>query len=118
MLKTIVEDYISAALEHAVVAKDDAGFVSAYVEGFPGVRAHGDDSHACYRALWDQLESWVKAWLDGGYDLPAFNGIDLNTAGAQVLASYHDHRKPDVGLQELNLSGDAFLSSLDEILAV
>jgi hypothetical protein len=111
-LLTIVDDYIAAAIRHARVWVDEEGFVVAHLEGHPGVRAHGDDVRACRVALSRETDQWIRTWLANGYDLPIFDGIDLNGADADVLARYRRYTEGhDPALDDV-LSEEEFLAEL------
>jgi predicted RNase H-like HicB family nuclease len=90
-LITIVESYIFAALERALADSLEDGTVVATIPDFPGVIAYGADTHECARELYRLVEDTVRAWLANGYHVPILDGIDLNSAKGQVLASYHQH---------------------------
>lgn len=87
-LPTIVEEYIVAAIKHAVAEFSDDGTVSAYVSEFPGVVAFGADVHECARNLYAHLEEWARTAVTHGYPLPVLDGIDPTTDTSGVLASY------------------------------
>ncbi len=88
-LLTIVEDYVMAAIRRAKFEQFGNGMVGATVPGCPGVVAFGADIHECARDLYIRLEDWVRVSLAAGRALPVIDGIDLNSEGAKLLASYH-----------------------------
>jgi hypothetical protein len=90
-LLTIVEHYITAAMNRAVPERLEDGTVAATVPECPGVIAFGADNHACATELYARLEDCVKVSLAAGQVLPVIDGIDLNTEAGQILAPYHDH---------------------------
>jgi predicted RNase H-like HicB family nuclease len=88
-LTTIVEDYVIAALRHAVPETDADGTVGAWIPEIPGLVAFGADVHECARNLYGLLEEWVRTSLAAEHEMPVIDGIDLNTEAGQALASYH-----------------------------
>lgn len=88
-LLTIVEHYVTAAMERAVTEQLEDGTIVATVPGCPGVIAFGADAHECAAALYPRLIDWVKVNLAAGHALPVFAGIDLNTESGQILSTYH-----------------------------
>ena len=88
-LTTIVEDYVVAALRHAVPETDEDGTVGAWIPEIPGLVAFGADVHECARNLYGLLEEWVRERLVVGDEMPVIDGIDLNSGAGQTLASYH-----------------------------
>ncbi len=92
LLRTIVEDYVTAALSQAVVEKLEDGTLAAYVPECKGVLAFGADHHECAAELYRRLEDWIKVWLTRGYKLPIIDGLDLNQDPQSILGTYHpDH---------------------------
>lgn len=88
-LLTIVEAYINAALERAVVEEVEDGMVGAYVPGCPGIVAYGVDVHECTVDLYRLLEEWIQVSLVQGQPLPVIGGIDLNSEASRILTTYH-----------------------------
>lgn len=88
-LLTVVEHYLFAALNIAVVETDDDGTLGAFVPACPGVLAFGADAHECALNLYRELEEWVRVSLERGYDVPEIAGINLNHDTARILATYH-----------------------------
>jgi hypothetical protein len=119
-LLTIIDDYITAVLRHAIVKlpEDQSGeqFVEAEVEGYPMIRAHGDTVEACRDALAEVIEDWVRKWLRQGHDLPLVEGIDLNSVGARVLERYHRYvYRPTPGLERVFQSEGEFIAHLEQL---
>ena len=114
-LRTVLEDYVQAALDHAVVSRDEGGVIEAHIDGFPAVRAYGDDTHECYRSLWKITEEWSRLWLQKGFRLPEFDGIDLNARREDVLKTYAE--SAGIGAPTENHFDDevAFFSALDQL---
>jgi predicted RNase H-like HicB family nuclease len=88
-LTTIVEDYVVAALRHAVPETDEDGTFGAWIPEIPGLVAFGADVHECARNLYGLLEEWVRERLVVGDEMPVIDGIDLNSEAGQTRASYH-----------------------------
>lgn len=88
-LLTIVEHYLFAALNMAVVETDDDGTLGAFIPICPGVVAFGADAHECALNLYRELEEWVRVSLEKGYDLPEIADINLNHDAARILTTYH-----------------------------
>jgi len=88
-LRTVVEDYVNAALRSAVVETLDDGTLAAYVPLCKGVLAFGADVHECAVELYRRLEDWVKASLARGDTLPVIDAIDLNIEARRLLVTYH-----------------------------
>jgi len=88
-LRTIVEDFVIAAMRSAAAESFEDGSVAATVPGCPGVITYGADQHECATELYARLETWVKLSLAASYTLPVIDGIDLNSQAGQVLATYH-----------------------------
>jgi predicted RNase H-like HicB family nuclease len=110
---TIVDDYIQAALHNAVAFEDDDGFLVAYLEVEPGIRAHGDTLEACRDALVLEIEDWVRKWLRNKSPLPVLDGIDLTSADSHVLEKYHRYsREPADGLEADYAGEKSFIASL------
>jgi hypothetical protein len=86
---TIVEAYVSAAMERARVEEQEDGTVAAYVPECKGVLAFGDDVHGCAADLYCRVEDWVRVSLERGNLLPVIGGIDLNPQARHILATYH-----------------------------
>jgi hypothetical protein len=95
-LRTIVEDYIIAAMKRASYEPMQEGIMGASVPGCPGVLAFGADIHACAAALYVRLEDWIRVSLENGQQLPVIDEIDLNSEMGQLLASYHGGSEPSV----------------------
>jgi hypothetical protein len=118
-LVTIVEDYVAAALRHAVVEQYDNGMLAATVPG-SGVVATGADPHECAADLYRRLEEWIYTALTQGWHVPVFDGIDLNADPERVLATYRaprmeqtSHRQLFEDEQELEAEFDRVDQSLD-----
>ena len=92
---TVVEDYIFAALRQAIRHDLEDGTVAGTIPQFPGLIAYGADVHECSRELYRLLEETVRVWLTKGYTVPIIEDIDLNSAKAQVLATYHVSPRED-----------------------
>lgn len=92
ILLTIVEDYVLAALKHAVPEELEDGTIAATVPDAPGVIAFGADRHDCARDLFGRIEDWVRVSLTYGYQLPVLDGIDLNAESSSILATYGQSR--------------------------
>lgn len=93
-LPTVVEDYVIAAIKHAVAEFSDDGTVGAYVPEFPGIVAFGSDVHECARNLYLHVEEWVRTAISQGYSLPVLDGIDLDSDTGRILTSYHQTSEP------------------------
>ncbi len=89
-LLTIVDAYIHAAVKHAVIEHLDDGTVVATVPEAFGVVAFGADQLECGADLYARLEDWVSVSRSRGFNLPAIDGVDLNSVDGQALASYRD----------------------------
>lgn len=89
LLLTIVEAYVNAALERAVVENLEDGTVGAYIPDCPGILAFGSDVHECAVEMYRLLEDWVKVNLARGIRLPIIGGIDLNSDQNRTLATYN-----------------------------
>src|SRR5690349_18574292 len=109
-LVTIVEDYVYAAMKRAIVEEMENGTVVATVPGCPGIVASGADRRECAIDLFRRLEDWVQLWLRRGYQLPAFDGIDVNTTEARELAG-QSPTQPEPG------AGVLFFRDEDELEA-
>jgi hypothetical protein len=96
-IKTVVEDYLLAAMKRAEVARAKNGTLVLTVPEFPGVVACGANPPECLEDLYRRLERWVLASLAGGYTLPPMTTsegvIDLNTEENRALAAYHQQSK-------------------------
>jgi predicted RNase H-like HicB family nuclease len=87
-LPTVVEEYIIAAIRHAVPETDEDGTVGAYVPEIPGLVAFGGDVHECARNLYMHLEEWLRRALTEGWQLPVLDGVDLASMRGAALRSY------------------------------
>ncbi len=95
-LPTVVEEYVIAALKHAVAETDEDGVVGAHVPEIPGVLAFGADVHECARNLYIRLEEWVRRALAEDWEVPVLDGVDLSANRDAILAGY----RADAGSQE------------------
>lgn len=95
--KTIVDDYIWAAIARARHAWGEHGTLILTVPDFPGVVACGHDIPSAVEELSRLLERWVWMSYERGLVLPVLTTdegkVDLNTDDARTLIEYHDHSK-------------------------
>jgi hypothetical protein len=91
--KTVVEDYLLAAMKRAEGARAPNGTLILTVPDFPGTVASGAEPLEGLEDLYRRLEKWVLLSLERGYPLPPMptqgGVIDLNTEANRVLATYH-----------------------------
>lgn len=72
-----VEEYIFAALRHAVPEIEEDGTVGAWIPEIPGLLAFRADSRECARNLYGLLEEFVRERLATGDEMPVIDEIDL-----------------------------------------
>jgi hypothetical protein len=121
-IKTVVEDYLLAAMKRAEVARAKNGTLVLTVPEFPGTVACGADPLECLEDLYRRLEKWVLLSLARGYSLPpmpAQDGvIDLNTEDNRALAAYHKVSRAPKDAEEATYIGgpdelEAYFADLD-----
>ena len=92
-VKSIVDDYLFAAMVRAKGTRVENGTLVLTVPDFSGIVACGENARQAFDELYRLLDDWVRVSLEKGYPLPVLeteNGaIDLNTSDARVLAGYH-----------------------------
>lgn len=72
--------YIQAALKkaHYQLLPDGEGYYGA-IDGLQGVWAQADTLEACREDLRETLEEWIVLGLRMGHNLPAMDGVALET---------------------------------------
>jgi predicted RNase H-like HicB family nuclease len=121
LLPTVVEEYVIAALKHAVAETDEDGVVGAYVPEIPGVLAFGADVHECARNLYIRLEEWVRRALAEGWDVPVLDDLDLGSNREAILAGYRadaDSQKTSANFFENETALEEAFRHLDEVAAL
>ena len=78
VVRFILTDYVSQAMEHAVYDKLEDGTFAGRIPVCPGVIAFGTTLHKCETELRSTLEDWILVGLKLGHALPVIGGIDLN----------------------------------------
>ena len=91
---TIIEDYVLAAMKRAQYDESEGGGVMASVPGF-GFLTSGDDLHEAATDLYARLQAWVRNAISRGFELPALDGIDLNSNRANLLTTYRAAVEPE-----------------------
>jgi predicted RNase H-like HicB family nuclease len=93
-VKSIVDDYLFAAMLHAKGTRTEDGTLVLTVPDFPGIIACGADARQAFDELYRLLEDWIQVSLEKGYRLPTVKTdtgmIELNSANAQSLVTYHN----------------------------
>lgn len=97
-LPTVVEEYIIAAIKHAVPETLEDGTIGAYVPEIPGLVAFGADVHECACNLYVHLEELVRAAVAGGMEMPVLDGVKLDVDSLQLRASYSQDAEPDTSV--------------------
>jgi uncharacterized protein UPF0150 len=120
--KTVVEDYLLAAMKRAEGVRDKNGTLVLTVPDFPGTVASGAEPLECLEDLYRRLEKWVLRSLKQGYPLPPLpvpgGVIDLNSQASRALATYHKESTGPKGADDSVYIGepdelDAFFKDLD-----
>jgi len=78
VVRFILTDYVSQAMEHAVYDKLEDGTFAGRIPVCPGVIAFSATLHKCETELRSTLEDWILVGLKLGHALPIIGGIDLN----------------------------------------
>lgn len=97
-VKSIVDDYLFAAMVHAKGTRAENGTLVLTVPNFPGIIACGGDARQAFDELYRLLEDWGRVSYEKGYSLPAIeteNGIiNLNIGDDRDLIKYHQGTSP------------------------
>lgn len=78
VIRFILTDYVSKALEYAAYDKLEDGTSAGRISVCAGVVAFGTTLHKCETELRATLEDWILVGLKLGHTLPVIGGIDLN----------------------------------------
>ncbi len=78
VVRFILTDYVSQAMEHAVYDKLDDGTFVGRIPPCAGVVAFGSTLPVCEAELRSTLEDWILLGLKLCHALPIIGGIDLN----------------------------------------
>jgi hypothetical protein len=78
LVRYILSDYVSKALEHAQYDKLEDGSFAGKISVCPGVIAFASTLKKCENELRSVLEDWILVGLKLGHEMPVINGIDLN----------------------------------------
>jgi hypothetical protein len=73
-----VEDYVDAAVRHAVSETLEDCTIAATIPEIFGVVGLGVNEEECLVNLRERVEDWVRLRLSSGQLLPVLDGIDLN----------------------------------------
>lgn len=92
-VKTIVDDYVLAAMLRAKGGRAERGTIVLTVPDLPGLVACGANAREAYDELYRRLENLVLKCVGRGDRLPVLplddTVIDLNTPMNHTLANYH-----------------------------
>jgi hypothetical protein len=78
VVRYILSDYVSKALEHAQYDKLEDGTYAGKITVCPGVIAFAGTLKKCESELRSTLEDWILVGLKLGHEMPIISGIDLN----------------------------------------
>ena len=91
--RTIVEDYVLAAMARVRHAWAENGTLVLTIPEFPGMVACGADVPSAMRDLYRRLEDWIQLSLERGYSLPIMHAeegdLDLNSSQSRGHIMYH-----------------------------
>lgn len=112
--KTIVEDYVWAAIARAGHAWGENGTLVMTVPEFPGLVACGADIPSVVHELYRQLEDLVSLSDQRRFALPVLRTqegeINLNTSEAHALIKYHERQDTRAGE-----AGEVFIGGPEEM---
>lgn len=78
VIRFILTDYVSQAMEQAVYDKLEDGTFAGRIPPCAGVVAFANTLPVCESELRSTLEDWILLGLKLGHSLPIIGGIDLN----------------------------------------
>jgi predicted RNase H-like HicB family nuclease len=76
--RSMLTEYIEAAMRHAQYETMEDGRIFGTVPPCPGAWADGDTVEACRAELKEVVESWIIIGLRHGHCFEVIDGLDLN----------------------------------------